>query len=160
MPSITPTFTPSPTDTPLPTVESTPFPTGDPESGVSFGKQDGSPIYEINTVHTDAGCNWLGVAGQIFDMNGIPVNGILVEAGGTLGGQEITGLSLSGNAPDYGDGGYEIKISDTPTASDEEVYVQLLDQSNVPMSEKIYFKTYDSCDSNLVKINFVQLTDQ
>ena len=106
MPTDTPTLTPSPTDTPLPTVESSPVPTADLESGVSFTKQDGSPTYEINTVHTDAGCNWLGVAGQIFDIEGIPVSGILIDAGGTLEDQEISGLSLSGTAPAYGEGGY------------------------------------------------------
>jgi len=159
-PTNTPTLAPTPTDTPVPTIENSPVPTADLESGVAFGKQDGSPTYEINTVHADAGCNWLGVAGQIFDMDGMPISGILIEAGGTLGEQEISGLSLSGTSPVYGEAGYEINISDSPAASDEEVWVQLLDQANLPLSDKIYFKTYDSCDSNLVKINFVQVTDQ
>jgi hypothetical protein len=157
-PTTTATLAPTPTDTPLPTVENTPIPTADLESGVTFGIQDGSPSYEINTVHADSGCNWLGVAGQIFDFDGIPVSGILVEVSGTLNGQEISGLTLSGMAPAYGEGGYELTISDSPASPTDEIWVQLLDQANLPLSDKIYFQTYDSCDSNLVKVNFVQLT--
>ena len=77
-PTDTPTLTPLPTDTPMSIVENSPAPTADLESGVTFGKQDGSPTPEVDTVHTDAGCNWLGVAGQIYDMDGLPVNTQLV----------------------------------------------------------------------------------
>jgi len=84
------------------------------------------------------------------------VSGILVETGGFLGGIEISGLTLTGMAPDYGEGGYEIALSDSAISSDGDIWIQLLDQANLPLSEKIYFKTFDSCDSNLVKINFQQ----
>ena len=73
-PTDTPTSTPIPTDTPMSKVENSPAPTADLESGVTFGKQDGSPTSEADTVHTDAVCNWLGVAGQIYDMDGIPIS--------------------------------------------------------------------------------------
>ena len=66
--------------------------------------------------------------------------------------------TLSGMAPDYGEGGYELTISDSPAASNGELWIQLLDQANLPLSEKIYFQTFDSCDSNLVMINFVQIS--
>jgi hypothetical protein len=158
--TVTVTLEPTPTETPQPTLDNTPIPTADLESGVTFGKQDSSPSYEINTVHMDAGCNWLGVAGQIFDLDGQPISGILIEAGGNLGSQEVTRITLSGMAPNYGEGGYELAISDTPVVSDGDVWVQLLDQANLPLSDKIYFQTYDSCDSNLIKINFTQLNSQ
>ena len=159
-PQPTSSQTPIPTDTPIPTSENTPIPTADLESGTTFSTQAGSPSYEINTFHPDAGCNWLGVAGQIFDDEGTPVSGILVEAGGTLGSLEISGITLSGMAPDYGEGGYELTISDSPAASNGELWIQLLDQANLPLSEKIYFQTFDSCDSNLVMINFVQVSTE
>jgi hypothetical protein len=155
-PTVTETPTQIPIDTPLPTLENTPIPTADLESGTTFGKQNGSPTYEINTSHLDAGCNWLGAAGQIFDNDGAPVSGILVEAGGTLSGVEISGITLSGMAPDYGEGGYELILGDSPAASNGEIWIQLLDQANLPLSDKTYFQTFDSCDSNLIKINFVQ----
>jgi hypothetical protein len=84
------------------------------------------------------------------------VTGVLVEASGTLQGEEIYRLALSGAAPDYGVGGYEIALSDSPIESNGEVWVQLLDQANLPLTDKIYLQTFDSCDSNLIRINFVQ----
>jgi hypothetical protein len=157
-PTPEPTDTPTPTDTPLPTA--TPIPTADLESGTTFDIQQGSPAYEANPYHADAGCNWLGIGGQIFDLDVAPISGILVEVGGTLGDIEITGLTLSGMATDYGDGGYEITLHDAPIASDGEVWIQLLDQANLPLSEQIYFETFDSCDSNLIRINFQQVASE
>jgi hypothetical protein len=159
-PTPTATLTPIPTDTPSPTPENSPVPTADLESGTTFGIQDGSPAYEINTFHPNTGCSWLGVAGQIFDSDSQPVSGILVEAGGMLGGLKISGWTLSGMAPDYGEGGFEISLRDSPIASEGEVWIQLVDQANLPLSDKVFFQTFDSCDSNLVKINFVQTSAQ
>ncbi len=153
-PTPEPTETPIPTDTPAPT--ETPVPTADLESGTTFRMEDGFPSYEVNSNHPDSGCNWLGVAGQVFDRDGAAVPGILIEAGGSLAEIDVSGLTLSGMAPNYGEGGYEITLHDTPLASENAVWIQLLDQANLPLTDKIYFQTFDSCDSNLVMINFVQ----
>ncbi len=155
-PTDVPTDTPIPSNTPEPTPEGTPIPTANLESGTSFSIQGGSPSYAENSFHPEAGCNWFGIAGQVFDSEGTVVSGILVEAGGFLGETEISGLTLTGMAPDYGEGGYEIILSDSPVSSDGDIWIQLLDQANLPLSEKVYFKTFDSCDSNLVIINFEQ----
>ena len=154
-PTSTPTNTPTPTNTLEPTETS--VPTADIESGTTFSIQEGSPSYETNTIHPDDGCNWLGVAGQVFDTDGSPVSGILVEAGGIIGEEEISGLTLTGMAPDYGEGGYEIVLLNSPFASEEGIYIQLLDQANLPLTEQIYIQTYDTCDSNLIKLNFDQV---
>ena len=161
-PTWTPTFrplnspTPQPPATETPPPSDTPIPTADLGSGTTFKLQDGSPNYEANPFHPEAGCNWLGVGGEILDSAGDPVTGVLVEASGNLQGEEIYRLALSGAAPDYGVGGYEIALNDSPVESDGEVWIQLLDQANLPLTEKIYLQTYDSCDSNLIRINFVQ----
>ena len=159
-PTITPTDVPTdtliPSNTPEPTPEETPIPTANLESGTSFSIQEGSPSYAENSFHPEAGCNWFGIAGQVFDSEGTVVSGILVEVGGFLGETEVAGLTLTGMAPDYGEGGYEIILSDSPVSSDGDIWIQLLDQANLPLSEKVYFITFDSCDSNLVKINFKQ----
>ena len=156
-PTITPTVTPIPSDTPEPTPEDTAIPTPNLESGTSFSVQVGSPSHTENSAHPESGCNWLGVAGQVFDSDGLPVSGLLVESGGILGEIEISRLTLTGEAPPvYGEGGYEIVLHDTPVSSDGDIWIQLIDHSNLPLSEKVYFQTYDSCDSNLVKINFAQ----
>jgi hypothetical protein len=154
-PSPTPTETPIPTDTPIPSA--TPVPTADLESGTTFQLQEGSPSYEANAFHPEDGCNWLGVAGQVFDTEGTPVIGVLVEAAGTVNDEDISGLTLTGTALDYGEGGYEILLRNTPVDSEGALYIQLLDQANLPLTEKIFFQTYESCDSNLIKINFEQV---
>jgi len=73
-----------------------------------------------------------------------------------LGDIDVTGLTLSGMTTSYGEGGYEITLHNTPIASEDAVWIQLLDQANLPLTEKIYFQTFDSCDSNLIHINFEQ----
>jgi hypothetical protein len=98
----------------------------------------------------------MGVAGQIFDTSGEPVPGILVEVGGQLGEIDISAIALSGTAPDYGEAGYELTLNDGPVESNGEMWLQLVDQANLPLTEKISLQTFDSCDSNLIRINFVQ----
>jgi hypothetical protein len=159
-PQLSPTA-PQSTDTPVPPTptqangeENTP--SGD--SQVSFVVSEESPTYTENFVHEEEGCQWLGVAGQVFDENGEPISQILVEAGGFLDDQEISFLTLTGMADEYGEGGYEIVLAEEPVASQNSVWIQLLDQTNLPFSDKVYFNTYESCDQNLVLIDFVQET--
>jgi hypothetical protein len=160
VPSPTATDTPIPSDTPSPTPEESPIPTADLESGTTFGIQDGFPAYEENTINAEAGCNWLGVAGQVFDSDGIPVIGILVETGGSFGDLDFSGITLTGQAPAYGEGGYEIAINDAPVISDGIAWIQLVDQASLPLSEKIFFDTFDSCDTNLIRFDFVQTSTE
>lgn len=167
-PTWTPTFspTPAPTNTPVPptdtpppspTYELPPTEATQEASNVSFTLQEGSPSYTQNYVHEDAGCQWLGVAGQVFDEEGDPVNDILVTVRGTLGGEEINKFIFTGMAPEYGVGGYEIELAESPIASDGTLSIQLLEQtSNLALSDKIPFDTYDTCDKNLAVINFMQ----
>ncbi len=83
---------------------------------------------------------------------------LFIQLGGTLEGQLIeTKLSMTGTAPEYGKGGYEFFISSKPTDSSKTLWVQLMDQANLPLSDKIYFNTYASCEKNLILINFSQV---
>jgi len=77
-PTDIPTLAPLPTNTPMSIIEKSPAPTADLERGVTYGKQDGSPTPEVDTVHTDAGCDWMRVAGQNYDMDDLPVSFQLV----------------------------------------------------------------------------------
>lgn len=168
-PVLPPTWTPAgptreptamnlPTVTPLPA--ETPIPTADLESGTTFEVQDGYPKYEANLFHPEAGCNWLGIGGALLDTAGDPVLGVLIEAGGSLGGTGVSRLTLSGTAKNYGDSGYEIPLTDSPQPSNGDVWIQLLDQANLPLTEKIYIQTFAGCESNLIRINFVQSPTQ
>ncbi|MBS1249712.1 MAG: hypothetical protein MAG431_01294 [Chloroflexi bacterium] len=169
-----PSGTPLPTNTPLPTGTPTPTETPSPptattepsptiaEAEQSFQVQEGSPAYINNFAHADAGCQWLGVAGLLFDINGEPItdSSVVIEVGGVLDGEEISYLTLSGlasGAP-YGEGGYEIVLGDTPIASSESLWIQLKTPSaELALSEKIYFDTFEDCQKNLVLITFVQV---
>ncbi len=167
VPTSTPTDTPTVTPTSSPTSTQTPFvpPTITPTTGpsptapkFSFVLQTGSPQFIPNIIHQDLGCNWTGVAGQAFSLNGAPVIGLFIQLGGSFAGQAVeTKLSMTGTAPEYGKGGYEFFLGSTPTDSTNTLWVQLLDQANLPLSDKIPFKTYSTCDKNLVLINFTQV---
>lgn len=134
--------------TPEATFTPTPFP---------YGFQDGSPYYMDNFAHPEEGCEWFGVAGQIFDQKGKVVTDVVVKAGGKLGGEPILdSLSMPGAAKIYGPGGYEIVLSHAPAASQGEVWVQLFDLDGQPVSEKRDLTTHDSCQKNLILLNFVR----
>lgn len=161
-PTLLPTETPGPTDTPLPpTIEPSPTSTAQASSDKSFVLQEDSPKYMENFAHEELGCQWLGVAGQVFDEEGNPIDDILVSIKGTLGGEEINRFIFTGlveeYVEDYGEGAYEVELADSPIASQGELSIQLFEQTNdLALSDRIYFDTYDSCEQNLIIINFVQ----
>lgn len=173
-PTWTPKFEPSstPTNTPIPTM--TPEPVEEEQSVEEEQDEDltitgdmpvilheGSPQYIPSTsFHPDLGCNWLGVAGQVIDVNGAPVLGLIIEVGGLLDGKRIgnpTLLQATGLATAYGDAGYEVKLADEPIESNGTLWIQVLDQAGLPLSDKIEFDTYEDCERNLVVIYFKQI---
>jgi hypothetical protein len=157
-PTATPTLRPSSTPYVIPTVEKQASPTPEVTPVYSFVLQQGSPQSIPNIIRADAGCNWAGVAGQANSMNGAPVVGLFIQLGGTFNGQLFeTRLSMTGTAPEYGKGGFEFVIADKPIASNNTLWIQLLDQASLPLSDKIYFSTYDTCEKNLILINFTQI---
>ncbi|MBW8010203.1 MAG: hypothetical protein FVQ83_03025 [Chloroflexi bacterium] len=145
---------PTPTETIL--ITSTPT---EPSNGggLPYEMQVGNPIYLASTIyHPDLGCSFLGVGGQAFDMNGSPVQGFIIRLTGTLNGDFLEFLTRTGAATQYGPGGYEIKISDQPAESTNDLRIVLLDQESVPISEPVFFDTFDDCNRNVVLINFVE----
>jgi hypothetical protein len=166
-PTWTPTATlePTATNTPRPTSTSlvTETPVLLPETtitpgGMTFDVQQGNPVAISSAAfRPDQGCNWMGVGGQALDLSGAPVQWLIVQLGGILDGSEIEQLTMTGTATQYDRGGFEFTLSDKPIASDSTLWVQLLDQAGLPLSEKIYFDTFDECDKNLIVINLKQV---
>lgn len=145
--SATPLLSPTPTITPSPTTPPTPTP--------QFVPQLGAPIGTQNFFRQEEGCNWQGIAGQVFDENKNSVQGLIVEINGELGGQSFLGLAITGSAPLYGAGGYEIKLSDYPLESNGTLWIVVKDlQGNILAAPKP-FDTYQECEKNLVLFNFV-----
>lgn len=149
---IQPTILPSPTSTASSVPSSVkPFP---------FQVQSGTPAGTANFVDPGAGCNWLGVGGQVFESNERPVKGMIVEVSGVLNGEPVLLLTLTGSNTTLGPGGYQLKIADQPIESSKSLWIQLFDLNGNPKSDKVFFNTYGGeagCDKNLIVINFTQV---
>lgn len=135
----------TPTQTPL--VTNTPLPTGKPFQA-TLQALDGS------IMHQDAECNWMGVGGEAYDLNNEPLIGLTVHLSGTLDGQQVDYYTVTGVAPQYGRAGFEFTLSDHPIESFKTLYIELLDQAGLPLSDQIYFSTYNDCTKTLVLVRF------
>jgi hypothetical protein len=130
-----------------------------PPLGYPFVLQRGSPVAVANIYHPEWGCNWMGVGGQVVDMNGDPLLGLIIKLSGALTGVHLPEhmTSLTGVALNYGRAGFEFTLADHPIASKGTLWLQLLDQSLIPISDKVYFDTYESCEKNLIIVNFKRI---
>jgi len=163
------TQTPTATATATATVEPTRLPgtplsetpmatsTATLRSPYAFAVQGKPNAVSATLYQPDRGCDWLGVAGRVFDLQGSPAVGIRVLLRGTLGGKPISLLSLTGTAPLYGSSGYEFTLAERPLASRGTLWVQLLDQADLPLSPQVPFDTFAECDKNLILIDFKQV---
>lgn len=103
-------------------------------------------------------CSWIGVAGNVYDLQTRPVQGVIVLMGGSYNYQVLdTQYTLTGLARAYGESGYEFTISNVIVPSTHTLWVQLVDQADIPLSEKIYFDTFADCNRNVILINFKQV---
>lgn len=169
-----PTWTPtaSPTETPRPVVSETTqpvltdtvavetptaYPTTD--SGDYPFAVEGQPVAMANIVfHPDYDCQWQGVAGKVVDLQGKHLVGMLLRLTGTYNGRTVDMTTLSGGASKwYGDSGYEFVLGTKAVDSRSTLAVQVLDQSLRPLSARVVFDTYSTCDKNLTLINFRQV---
>jgi len=161
-----PTRTPTPgataTSTAIPTATdtSTPEPTST-TTPVPYTLQLMNPYYLTNFAHVDLGCEWMGVAGQVFDKDGMVQKDILIKVGGDILGtalvEEMT-MPLAESDIDlaYGPGGFEITLAYSPADTEDTVWIQLYNLAGDPLSEKYYLTTYDDCLKNLILINFTE----
>ena len=156
-PSITPTFPPpTPTKTPTPTPTDTPTPGPTPtatstRSPFPFTKDVVSPQYLQNYANA-AGCNWMGIAGEVFDLEGNPVphgqyRVHIWESG-------IDQRPTVGDAPAYGPSGYEQFLFDAPRVQDQNV--QLETSNGTAVSQVYRVQTRASCNQNLLYFIFLQ----
>lgn len=117
--------------------------------------QEGTPRQIQNFAHSANGCNWMGVAGQVFGAGGAPMKNLVVVVTGDLDGQMIESLGLTGLAPAYGAGGFEIELGTRAVASSQVLSIQVFDLTGMELSDPYLFDTSSDCSSNLVIINFV-----
>jgi len=163
--TLTPASTLPVTETPIPTLTPTETPQPDiTETSVAvempFAMQIGSPARIQNFVDIDAGCDWMGVGGQIFNLEGDPIIALKVHLAGELEGLDPIDLyAITGSAPDLGPGGYLFMIADHPIDSEDTLWIQLDDGSGNPLSDVIYLETSDSCTENLILVNWRQVRE-
>ena len=149
LPTLTQTPSPTPTFTASPIIIST-------ATLLPFKLQSASPVYIKNFNYPDKGCNWLGVAGQVFDVDGNPINNLVVVIKGRLGEKAISSAMLTGlkEANSYGPGGYEIFLNDKVIGSTKSLLIYINDLNGNALSPEIEFDTFADCNKNLIIINF------
>jgi hypothetical protein len=155
---MTPTRTPPPTwtaiftDTPFSLVPPTrtPKPTSTPKAPFTASVQQ----VDSTIIHPEFGCNWAGIGGTVVDTNNSDVIGMVVFLRGFLDGKTVDLTTVSGVNKEYGQSGYEFVLGNAPIASNKTLYVQLIDQSGVPLSNKVEIVTSADCAKNLVIVRF------
>jgi hypothetical protein len=147
-----PSATPEPTYTPFslvpPTKTAQPSPTPRAPFGGSFTQ------VESTIIHPELACNWAGIGGTVVDANNSPVIGTVVVLRGTLNGSTIEQQTVSGINKEYGPSGFEFVLGSAPVASNDTLYVQLVDQQNIPLSDPVRITTSTECSRNLVMVRF------
>jgi hypothetical protein len=120
--------------------------------------QDGSPAaLDAAVFRPELACNFLGVFGQVFGLDDAPITGLRVQISGSLNGEAIDKLGLTGAASQYGSGAYyEIQLANAPVASDNTLSIVLLNEAGDTVSSPISFSTSGECSQNLILINFKQ----
>lgn len=157
-PSITPT--PSRTPTPSPTATPTDLPTptpSEPEApveaapgeGFSFSLLQGRAIYLTNP-EARGGCNWASIAGTVADINNQALNGYQIR----ILGNGVDETIISGSAPGYGPGGFELPLG--RQAIDAQFAVQLANADGVPVSTVYTITTSSLCEWNIAVLRFIE----
>ncbi len=152
-PSKTPTRTPTATATNTPT-ETPPGPPPTPSptrSEFIFTRSNNSPFYLQNFAN-NAGCAWMGVAGEVLDLNRnpVPAGSYRVHVWGSGIDQRVA----AGSAPDYSPSGWEQFLFNSPVIRDYNV--QLETSSGTAVSQVYNVQTRATCNENLVRFDFVQ----
>jgi hypothetical protein len=157
VPTYTATWTAMPTATstkpsPTPTKNGpTPKPTNT-RSATAFNLQTGSPTYLSNFLNT-SGCNWFGIVGRAFGLDGNPVINLTVHLeGGGISADVVTGSGPSALGP----GGYQIPIADHPIDTTDTYHIILRNNSGTPLSDTYAIRTFGDCAKNTVMVNFTQ----
>lgn len=140
----TPTATATLTQTP--TLEQMPFiPFGDPE------------LLSSDLLLPNLGCDWLVIAGEVWDLKGEPVIGLTLHLFGEIGGVEVDQQVVSGSAITYGESGYEFRLEGLVVNSWDTLFLQLVDTNGLPLSNPYGLRTYDDCQKNMILINLKQV---
>jgi hypothetical protein len=133
---VTPTITLTPTATPK-----APF-----SANISYR--------ESTAIYPDLDCKWQGIGGTVVDVNNADMVGMIVTLSGFYNGKSMSVQTVSGTVTKYGRSGFEFFLGAAPIISKGELYLQLLDQSGLPLSDKVYVDSFNDCSKNLAVVRF------
>lgn len=165
-PQTTATDTPPPTFTLMPTGTSFSLvpPTQTPKVSATPSVPFSATVQYIAStiIHPEAGCNWLGIGGTVSDSSGADIISMVIRLSGTLNSQSVptNSVTVSGLYKAYGASGFEFNLGNildlttVPVNSNHTLYLQVLDQAGLPLSDNIYVNTYSDCSKNLVLVHF------
>lgn len=120
---------------------------------IIYVPQAGTPTSITNFIAPELGCNWSGIGGQLFDLSGKPVPGIVVKIDGSLGGAPVNLFGVSGGEQKLGPAGFALKVANRPIASNGTLFIQFLDITGKTLTPRISIQTYADCERNFVLIN-------
>src|SRR3990172_871358 len=151
-PTLLPTFTlqPSPTIVSLVTPSITPLPTKTPKAPFSATIK----YIDSTIIHPEFACNWQGVGGTIVDTNNADMLYFTVRLVGFYNSKTKNEIQVSGISTSYGKSGYEFTLGTVPTSSKGQLYIQILDQTGLPLSDNVYIDTFNDCSKNLALVKF------
>lgn len=152
--TLLPTFTLEPTQTPFSLVP--PTKTGTPTATPKAPFKGSFKGIDSTIIHPELGCAWQGVGGTVVDANNADMLRMTIRLVGTYNGKSKNELTVSSIAPAYGKSGFEFFLGNNPITSKGELYLQLLDQAGLPLSDNIYIDLSKDCSKNLVLVRFVK----
>lgn len=171
--------TPTPSETPIPTATETPTPTITPtpvvggivaitaaptlpQAPLPTGGGTRSPYpFSLHAIRYQAhdgseGCQWQSLAGLVLNMQGQPrtrEEGSLTVRITSADGN-IDEFHYTGEQPKFGPSGFEAFLGTRPRVGD--YTVQLLGITGVPISEKVTVQARNTCEENVVIVEFIQ----
>ncbi|MCA0458717.1 MAG: hypothetical protein LCI00_32485 [Chloroflexi bacterium] len=155
----TPRPTEPPTVTPTPSVSPTPLPTETPtgptptlaptQNPYLFELRQGQVVLTQNYGNS-AGCAWQGLGGQVFNTEGIPLDGLKIHVFGT----NFDRIVDSGSNSLYGPGGWEVPVDNKISA--QSYYVELMSPGGTVVSDRIPVTFPSDCARNVAVVNFIQ----
>ncbi|NDJ79346.1 MAG: hypothetical protein GYB65_24105 [Chloroflexi bacterium] len=181
--TFTPSETPVPTETPIPTETLTPVlaapdtpvaPLETPADSLPGGLDDGSgnPLttprpaptrsdqpFTANPVQYEAhsgteGCQWLSIAGVVYDLEGNPLPDMPIRVTATDGSYNRT-LFSDADADRWGPGGFEFQVGSAPRTATFIVEI-LRPVGNTVISDSVLVETGNTCQRNVAIVEFIQ----
>lgn len=146
------TPTPEPSLTYVPTITLTPT-----LETLPFVKRGDIETFNSDLLRPQLSCDWLVIAGQVWDLKDEPIPGLQLHLFGELGEYTIDLYRLSGSAKVYGDSGYEFLLENLVVDSENSLFIQLMETNGIPLSHPIAIQTFNDCQQNLILVNFKQV---